>query len=109
MQGRAKCLEALKARSAPPNRRSRHGRPDRYGEIQDITPTETPAAALGRKGGQVRAAKLSAKKRREIAVKADNWTPSTQMAAGLTDKLLSMADFAEMVDASLPKPGKRCP
>jgi hypothetical protein len=31
------------------------------------------------------------------------------MAAGLTDKLLSMADLAEMVDASLPKPGKRGP
>jgi hypothetical protein len=31
------------------------------------------------------------------------------MAAGLTDKLLSMRDLAEMVEASLPKPGKRGP
>jgi len=31
------------------------------------------------------------------------------MAAGLTDKLLSMVDFAEMADASLPKPRKRGP
>jgi IS1 family transposase len=45
-----------------------------------------------------------------------NWTRqhkahrlSPAMAAGLTDKLLSMADLAEMVDASLPKPGKRGP
>jgi len=29
------------------------------------------------------------------------------MAAALSDKLLSMADIAEMVDASLPRPGKR--
>jgi len=45
-----------------------------------------------------------------------NWTRqhkahrlSPAMAAGLTDKLLSMADLAEMVDAALPKPGKRGP
>ena len=31
------------------------------------------------------------------------------MAAGLSDKLLSMSDLAEMVDAALPKPGKRGP
>ena len=43
-----------------------------------------------------------------------NWTRqhkahrlSPAMAAGLTDKLLSMSDLAEMVDAALPKPGKR--
>ena len=29
------------------------------------------------------------------------------MAAGWTDRLLSMSDPAEMVDAALPKPGKR--
>jgi len=29
------------------------------------------------------------------------------MAAELTDKLLSMSDLAEMVDATVPKPGKR--
>jgi IS1 family transposase len=45
-----------------------------------------------------------------------NWTRqhkahrlSPAMAAGLTDKLLSMSDLAEMVDAALPKPGKRGP
>ena len=45
-----------------------------------------------------------------------NWTRqhkahklSPAMAAGLTDKLLSMSDLAEMVDASLPQPGKRGP
>jgi IS1 family transposase len=45
-----------------------------------------------------------------------NWTRqhkahrlSPAMAAGLTDKLLSMTDLAEMVDAALPKPGKRGP
>jgi hypothetical protein len=45
-----------------------------------------------------------------------NWTRqhkahrlSPAMAAGLTDKLLSMADLAEMVDAAQPKPGKRGP
>jgi hypothetical protein len=31
------------------------------------------------------------------------------MAAGLTDRLLSMSDLAEMVDAALPQPGKRGP
>jgi hypothetical protein len=31
------------------------------------------------------------------------------MAAGLTDKLSTMSDLAEMVDASLPKPRKRGP
>jgi hypothetical protein len=31
------------------------------------------------------------------------------MAAGLSDTLWSMADLAEMIDASLPKPGKRRP
>jgi hypothetical protein len=31
------------------------------------------------------------------------------MAAGLTDKLLSMSDLAEMIDAAQPKPGKRGP
>ena len=31
------------------------------------------------------------------------------MAAGITDKVWSMADIAEMVDATLPKPGKRGP
>jgi IS1 family transposase len=34
---------------------------------------------------------------------------SPAMAAGLSDKLWSMADIAEMVDGSLPKPGKRGP
>lgn len=34
---------------------------------------------------------------------------SPAMAAGLTDKLWSMADLAEMIDATLPKPGKRGP
>ena len=45
-----------------------------------------------------------------------NWTRqhkahrlSPAMAAGLTDKLLSMSDLAEMVDAAQPKPGKRGP
>jgi hypothetical protein len=31
------------------------------------------------------------------------------MAAGVTDKLWSVADLAEMVEASLPKPGPRGP
>jgi hypothetical protein len=31
------------------------------------------------------------------------------MAAGLTDKLLSMSDLAELVDAAQPKSGKRGP
>jgi hypothetical protein len=31
------------------------------------------------------------------------------MAAGVCDRLLSMSDLAEMVDAALPKPGKRGP
>jgi hypothetical protein len=31
------------------------------------------------------------------------------MAAGVTDKLWSMADLAEMVDETLPKPGTRGP
>jgi hypothetical protein len=31
------------------------------------------------------------------------------MAAGLSDKLWSVADIAEMVDSRLPKPGKRGP
>ena len=42
-----------------------------------------------------------------------NWTRqhkahrlSLAMAAGLTDKLLSMTNLAEMVDAALPKPGE---
>jgi IS1 family transposase len=34
---------------------------------------------------------------------------SPAMAAGLSDKLLSMTDLANMVDAALPKPGKRGP
>ena len=45
-----------------------------------------------------------------------NWTRqhkahrlSPAMAVGLTDKLLSMSDLAEMVDAALSKPGKRGP
>jgi len=31
------------------------------------------------------------------------------MAAGITDKLWSMTDLAEMIDATLPEPGKRGP
>ena len=45
-----------------------------------------------------------------------NWTRqhkahklSPAMAAGITDKLLSMSDLAEMIDAAVPKPGKRGP
>lgn len=45
-----------------------------------------------------------------------NWTRihktlgvAPAMAAGITDRLLSMSDLAEMVDAALPKPGKRGP
>jgi hypothetical protein len=34
---------------------------------------------------------------------------SAAMAAGIADKLWSVADLAEMVDASLPKPRKRGP
>jgi hypothetical protein len=30
-------------------------------------------------------------------------------AAGLTDRLLSMSDLAEMVEAAMPKPGERGP
>src|SRR5271169_3206123 len=41
------------------------------------------------------------------AVKAHRLSPA--MAAGLTDKLLSMSDLAEMVDAAQPKSGKRGP
>jgi hypothetical protein len=32
---------------------------------------------------------------------------SPAMAAGVSDTLWSMGDLAEMVDATLPKPGKR--
>jgi IS1 family transposase len=39
--------------------------------------------------------------------KAHRMTPA--MAAGVTDKLWSMTDLAEMVDAALPKAGKRGP
>jgi hypothetical protein len=39
--------------------------------------------------------------------KAHPMTPA--MAAGVTDTLWSMTDLAEMVDASLPKPGPRGP
>jgi hypothetical protein len=39
--------------------------------------------------------------------KAHRMTPA--MAAGVTDTLWSMTDLAEMVDASLPKPGPRGP
>lgn len=34
---------------------------------------------------------------------------SPAMASGLTDTLWSMADVAEMIDATLPKPGRRGP
>jgi hypothetical protein len=34
---------------------------------------------------------------------------SPAMAAGIADKLWSIADVAEMIDASLPKPGPRGP
>jgi hypothetical protein len=34
---------------------------------------------------------------------------SPAIAAGLTDTLLSMADIAQMIEASLPKPGPRGP
>ena len=34
---------------------------------------------------------------------------SPAMAAGIADKLWSMADLAEMIDATLPEPGKRGP
>jgi len=39
--------------------------------------------------------------------KAVRMTPA--MAAGVTDKLWSMTDLAEMIDATLPTPGKRGP
>jgi hypothetical protein len=34
---------------------------------------------------------------------------SPAMAAGVSDKLMSMSDVAEMIDANLPKPGPRGP
>lgn len=34
---------------------------------------------------------------------------SPGMAAGLSETLWSMTGLAEMVEANLPKPGKRCP
>jgi hypothetical protein len=34
---------------------------------------------------------------------------SPAMAAGLTDRLMTVADIAEMIDATLPQPGKRGP
>jgi hypothetical protein len=34
---------------------------------------------------------------------------SPAMAAGISDKLWSMQDVAEMIDSTLPKPGKRGP
>ena len=40
------------------------------GEIEDDTPTRSAAAELGAKGGKARAAKLSKKRRAEIAKKA---------------------------------------
>lgn len=40
------------------------------GEIVEKLPEDSAAASLGRKGGKARAAKLSAKKRKEIAQKA---------------------------------------
>lgn len=39
--------------------------------------------------------------------KAHKVTPA--MAAGVSDRLWSMEDVAELVEASLPKPGKRGP
>ena len=39
--------------------------------------------------------------------KAHRVTPA--MAAGLTDKLMDMADIANMIEAAAPKPGKRGP
>jgi hypothetical protein len=39
--------------------------------------------------------------------KAHRMTPA--MAAGVSDTLWSMADHAEMIDATLPRPGKRAP
>ena len=39
--------------------------------------------------------------------KAVRMTPA--MAAGISDKLWSMTDLAEMIDTTLPKPGKRGP
>jgi hypothetical protein len=45
------------------------------GEIEERSRSESPAATLGSKGGKARAAKLSAKKRKEIAKKgaASRW------------------------------------
>jgi hypothetical protein len=40
------------------------------GEVSESLPSETAAASLGRKGGKARAAKLSAKERKEIASRA---------------------------------------
>lgn len=40
------------------------------GEVVENPTEDTPAAALGRKGGKARAKSLSAEKRREIAEKA---------------------------------------
>jgi hypothetical protein len=40
------------------------------GEVVENPPVDSPAEALGRKGGRARAAKLSDKKRKEIASKA---------------------------------------
>jgi len=40
------------------------------GEIQEKLPLESAAAELGRRGGKARAAKLSKRKRSEIAKKA---------------------------------------
>ncbi len=35
--------------------------------------------------------------------------PAQVIAAGISDKLWSITDLAEMVDAAAPKPGKRGP
>jgi hypothetical protein len=40
------------------------------GEIEESPKPESPAAALGRKGGMARAGKLSTRRRKEIARKA---------------------------------------
>lgn len=68
------------------------------GEIEEQRGKAPNRAKGGLRGG----------KARETAHKSPKGV-SAAMQAGVSDTLWSMADLAEMVDAALPKPGRRGP